>query len=354
MTIETRGRPRTTPVIAILVVLIALASAALVIQAASPACAAPARASAHDAAAHRIATAEATGSWAAGAPMPDARGETGAAVVDGLIVVPGGLAIPDPSDPCGASIDSTVAYDPAADAWTERAPMPGIRDHAAVTGWDGLAFVSGGGEFSRGVAHANLWAYDPVGDAWTELAPMPAGRWQHAMVALDGVLYVVGGLIDDTDDHTAVWAYDVATDAWRTDLAPLPTAREHLAAVVADGRIVVLGGRMGENYPTVELYDPATGAWSSGPDMATPRGGFTAGTLSDGIHVTGGEDFDTRETIGSHEILDMTTMTWSAAPDLPTSRHGVASAVVDDRWYVIGGGREVGLSTSDVVEIWAP
>ena len=47
-------------------------------------------------------------------------------------------------------------------------------------------------------------------------------------------------------------------------------------------------------------------------------------------------------------------MTWSAATDLPTPRHGVASAVVDGRWYVIAGGREVGLSTSDVVEVWTP
>ena len=65
------------------------------------------------------------GGWSTGAPMPGARGETGAAVIDGLIIVPGGLAIPDLSDPCGVSIPSTVAYDPAADAWTEVAPMPG-------------------------------------------------------------------------------------------------------------------------------------------------------------------------------------------------------------------------------------
>ena len=88
--------------------------------------------------------------------------------------------------------------------------------------------------------------------------------------------------------------------------------------------------------------------------MAEPRGGFSAGTLSDGVHVTGGEDFGTGRTIGSHEVLDLDAMAWSAAPDLPTPRHGVASAVVDDRWYVIGGGRDVGLSTSDVVEVWTP
>jgi hypothetical protein len=70
--------------------------------------------------------------------------------------------------------------------------------------------------------------------------------------------------------------------------------------------------------------------------------------------VTGGEEFVTDRTIGSHEVLDLASMTWSDRSDLPTPRHGVGSAVVDDRWFVIGGGREVGLSTSDVVEAWTP
>jgi N-acetylneuraminic acid mutarotase len=286
--------------------------------------------------------------------MPGARGETGAAVVDGAIIVAGGLDIPDPADPCARTIASTLAYDPATDTWAERASMPAPRDHAAVAADDGLLYLSGGGEISRSVAHADLWAYDPATDAWSALAPMPGRRWQHAMVAIDGVLYVIGGLIAGAADHRRIWAYDIASDTWRTDLSPLPTAREHLAAVAADGRAVVLGGRMGSNLATVERYDPTTDTWTSEQDMGTPRGGFTAALLSDGIHVTGGEEFVTDRTIGSHEVLDLASMTWSDRSDLPTPRHGVGSAVVDDRWFVIGGGREVGLSTSDVVEAWTP
>jgi N-acetylneuraminic acid mutarotase len=339
----TAARPRTTPIIAILVILIALATAALVFQAVTPACAA--EGSPEDAPG---------GSWTAVATLPSARGETGAAVVDGIIVVPGGLDIPDPAAPCARSLTSTVVYDPAIDAWSTRAPMPGPRDHAAVAAHDGLVYVSGGGEIARASASANLWAYDLATDTWSERAPMPGRRWQHAMVAIDGVLYVVGGLIDGAADHRRIWAYDIARDGWRTDLAPLPTAREHVAAVVAEGRIFVLGGRMGSNLAAVELYDPVDDAWTRGPDMGTPRGGFAAATLDDGIHVTGGEEFVTDRTIGSHERLDLETTAWFAAPDLPTPRHGVASAVLDGRWYVIAGGPEVGLSTSDLVEVWTP
>jgi N-acetylneuraminic acid mutarotase len=338
MSAASGSRPRTTLIIVILFVLVIVATGALVFGAVTPACGAEASG----------------GSWRLAAALPGARGETGAAVVDGSIVVPGGLDIPDPDAPCGRSITSTIAYDTATRTWAERAPMPGPRDHAAVAASGDLVYVSGGGEIARPAAYANLWAYDPAADSWTDLAPMPGRRWQHAMVALDGVLYVVGGLIDGAADHTRTWAYDIATNTWRTDLDRLPTAREHLAAVVAGGRIVALGGRMGTNLPTVEIYDPVTDSWAPGPDMSTPRGGFAAATLADGIHVTGGEEFVTDRTIGSHEVLDLDTMAWSDAPDLPTPRHGVASAVADGRWYVIAGGRDVGLATSDLVEVWEP
>jgi hypothetical protein len=280
--------------------------------------------------------------------MATATLEIGAAVVEGDIIITGGL------DQSGRSLDSVASYDPAAQVWTGLASMPGPRDHAAVAEWDGRVFVSGGGELARREVHANLWAYDPVADAWASLTPMPRARWQHAMVAIDGVLYVVGGLIEGTDDHSAVWAYDIAADAWRTGLAALPTPREHLAAVAADGRVVALGGRMGPNLATVEIYDSLADAWAGGPEMLTPRSGFAAVLMADGLHVTGGEDFGTGRTIAAHERLDLADMTWSTLPELPIARHGIGSGAVGERWYVIGGGRDVGLSASDLVEVWTP
>lgn len=288
----------------------------------------------------------ADGAWASVAAMPGARAEVVAAKLDGGIVVVGGL------DEDGTSLDTVERYDPVADAWARLASLPEPRDHAAMAAWDGQLYVSGGGEFVRRTAGANLWAYDQDRDIWRSLASMPQPRWQHAMVALDGVLYVIGGIIEGSGDHADVWAYDIAADGWRTDLAPLPTPREHLAAVVADGRIVVLAGRLGPNFASVEIYDPRTDSWSRAPDMPNPRSGFAAAVLPDGVHVTGGEDFGSGRTIGTHERLDLERMEWSSLPKLPTPRHGTGSAVVDGRWYVVGGGPSVGLSTSDAVEVW--
>lgn len=288
------------------------------------------------------------GAWSSGGTAPSARSEVSATALEGSIVVAGGL------DAAGRSLDTVTSYDPVSGAWTAIADLPEPRDHGALAAWADRMYFSGGGEFARRTAHPDLWAYDPKLESWASLTPMPHARWQHAMVALDGVLYIVGGIIDGSDDHTAVWAYDLDAETWRTDLAPLPTPREHLAAVAADGRVIVLAGRMGGNLDDVEIYDPHADAWTAGPEMPTPRSGFTAVHLADGVHVTGGEDFGTGRTIEAHERLELESMTWSTLPALPTARHGIGSAVVGGRWYVIAGGTEVGLSTSDLVEVWQP
>lgn len=291
------------------------------------------------------------GSWSAGIPLPAKRAETSGAVIDGRIHLPGGL---DQLGGLGSrTLTSMLVFDPATGTYTEAAPLPAARDHAALSVWDGKLYLSGGGEFGGGSKRRpNLWVYDPAKDEWKGLARMPASRWQHAMVVIDGVLYVVGGLIFDQMDHTPIWAYDIKKNEWRTDLAPMPTAREHLGAVAVDGKVVVIGGRLVQNFGTVEIYDPATNTWSTGPDMPTPRGGFTIGVMDDGIHVTGGEDLNEYRTIAAHELLDPQRMTWSTLPDLPNRRHGLMSGVVDGRWYVMGGGRAAGLSTTDMVDVW--
>ena len=129
---------------------------------------------------------------------------------------------------------------------------------------------------------------------------------------------------------------------------------------VLDDKLLVVGGRWGDagNLATLETYDPATGRWTRGPDMPTPRSGLTAGALAGRLHVTGGEALSSRDVFGEHEVYDPTTDRWTAGADLPTPRHGLASAVLGDRWYVIGGGTRAGaltfISLTARVEVLGP
>ena len=175
------------------------------------------------------------------------------------------------------------------------------------------------------------------------------------MAAIEGRLYVVGGLGPASEE---IWVYDPATDRWEAAPAPLPTPREHLAVAVLGNKLYAVGGRWGNagNLAALEIYDPAAGTWTRGPDLPTPRSGLTASVLKGRIHVVGGESLSLSRTFGEHEAYDPSSKAWSTLADLPTPRHGLASATVGGRWYVIGGGAKAGaltfISLTDLVEVF--
>jgi hypothetical protein len=86
-------------------------------------------------------------------------------------------------------------------------------------------------------------AYDPAADKWSTRAPLPTPRDHLALAAEGGWLYAIGGRIDGDYAHNlaANEAYDPATDGWQPRAA-LSTARSGIAAAVLAGRIVVVGG----------------------------------------------------------------------------------------------------------------
>ena len=68
--------------------------------------------------------------------------------------------------------------------------------------------------------------------------------------------------------------YDPKTGGW-TPTGLLNTARSaHSATLLADGKVLVVGGRadspFGGSLRSAELYDPATGLWSSCASVGTP------------------------------------------------------------------------------------
>jgi N-acetylneuraminic acid mutarotase len=271
-----------------------------------------------------------------------------AAVLDGAVIVPGGLG-PD------RTLGVVEAYRPADGAWRTLPPLPEPLHHAGVAAADGRLFVSGGYRDLRFVPVTDLWAYDPDDRAWRRLADLPEPRAGHALVAVDGALYVVGGIGRRSQ---AVWRYDIAAGRWTRPAADIPTVREHLAAVVLDGRIWAIGGRWPErgNLGTVEVYDPATDRWTSAPPLPTPRSGLTAAVLDGRIHVVGGEALSGGRTFEQHEVFDPRTGVWRSEAPLVPARHGLASAVADGRWYVIGGATRAGGGTfgslTDRVSVW--
>jgi N-acetylneuraminic acid mutarotase len=95
-----------------------------------------------------------------------------------------------PGDP-NRNVDIVEAYDPAADRWTTRAPMPSRR------GGLGSAVLNGrihtfGGETGSSVFD-NHEVYDPIANQWTTAPPMPTARHGLSVAAPGAGAFVIGG-----------------------------------------------------------------------------------------------------------------------------------------------------------------
>jgi N-acetylneuraminic acid mutarotase len=190
--------------------------------------------------------------WVAVAPMPTARQLLGAATGrDGRIYALGGHNLQLSPETDGA-LDILEIYDPASNTWTAGAPLPTARyDAGAATGSDGRIYAIGG--LGGGVYNALdvVEAYSPATNTWTTVAPLPSRRaLVDAVAGPDGLIYAIGGcelVFDaagnpiDCADSTRVDVYSPATNRWRTVRGTSVVHRE--GAVARSGqRLFAIGG----------------------------------------------------------------------------------------------------------------
>jgi N-acetylneuraminic acid mutarotase len=299
-----------------------------------------------------------TGSWTTLTPAPSKRTEVAAAAVGGKIYVVGGFNEPGLGSLTRLAVsDALEEYDPAANRWATRAPLPKGLHHAAAASVGNRLYVVGGftaSLFSLWQPVASVYAYQPTTDVWVERAQMPTPRGALAVVEYEGKLFAIGGY-DGNGNTAAVEVYDPANNSWSTR-SPLPTPRDHLAVAAVGQKIYAIGGRLnrdyGRNLAVTESYDPAADRWARVADLPTPRSGMTAGMIHRKIFVLGGEAPE--GTFRTNEAYLSKTDRWETMAPMPTGRHGLGSAVVDDRLYVISGGPTPGGSFSNVNEQYTP
>lgn len=298
------------------------------------------------------------GTWSTLAPAPTKRTEVIAATVGGKIYVLGGFSQPSLSTLKNLTVSDTVEeYDPSTDRWTTKAPLPiGLHHAGAAVVGTRLYLIGGFTTSLLSVWHpvASVYEYQPEADSWKERAPMPTPRGALAVAEFNGKLFAIGGY-DGTGNSGAVEVYDPTGNTWTTR-AFLPTPRDHLATAAVGARIYAIGGRLNRDYARnlaiTEAYDPQTDRWTRVADLPTPRSGITAGVIRGIIYVLGGEAPE--GTFRTNEAYAPDTGQWRAMAPMPTGRHGLGSAVVSGRLYVISGGPTPGGSYSNANEAFTP
>jgi hypothetical protein len=274
----------------------------------------------------------------AGRMTTDRAAQQATLLEDGEVLVTGGCA----GEHCGRTLSSAELYDPATRRFRAAASMRVPRaSHAAARLPDGRVLVAGGWDGSGPTATAEV--YDPRANRWTRVGDMTVPRSSGIAVPLtDGRVLMAGGGQGRLGNLTSVEAFDPATGTFSA--VGSAATNHYLATRLADGRVLLTGGTGadGSILATAEILDPATGAFTVTGSMATARVKHAAALLPTGeVLVIGGSDrrgYAAR--FATTELYDPAAGTFSPGPDLEWGRHKIrdAVAVLPSGDVVVAGG----------------
>jgi Galactose oxidase, central domain len=222
--------------------------------------------------------------------------------------------------------------------------------HTATLLQDGRILITGGytplpyePPFSDITSSAEL--YDPVSGTSSPVGSMSVARANHfAILLLNGKVLIIGGSAE---------LYDPSTNSFTPTGSPtlqvgLPGST---ATLLPDGRVLLAGGWILDPsyYPyvsvdTAELYDPATGQFTTAGKMTIARSSHTATLLPNGtVLIAGGltsapTPNDDEPPTGATEIFDPQTNTFSPGHAMKTPHEGhTATLLLDGTILFVGG-----------------
>jgi N-acetylneuraminic acid mutarotase len=211
-------------------------------------------------------------------------------------------------------VNTTRIYDIATNTWSTGAPMPDMRSFMASGYFNGKIYLVGGySTVNVDPSFGQVWEYDPVTDTWnTSRTSMPATLGGPGFGVINGHMYVAGGRDINNTNLNTLYDYDIAADTW-TQRANLPSGTNGPGSAVIGGKLWVFGGgnpflgsagmalagkkgvRVPDTTNILQIYDPVSDNWSSGPSLNQVR------WLPAGTHVG-----DTAVVVGGHTGIDTT------------------------------------------------
>ncbi len=314
--------------------------------------------------------AKATGTantWAPTAtPMSVARtGQTATLLTDGKVLVAGG----------GSA--SAELYDPATRTFAPTGSMSVARRDATATLLPGgEVLVAGGCCTSKGAGLSSAELYNPATGTWTPTGPMSHARYGHTATLLPGgQVLVAGGACNGTNygcdagsflsNQVSAELYNPATGTWAKTGSMHTGRMQHTATLLHNGTVLVTGGfttcddDFCSDTASAEIYNPASGLWTSTRSMHAAREQQTATLLPSGlILVAGGLNeggFGSGAfSISSAELYDPGTGTWTVTQPMAAKRYGQAAALLKNGWVLVTGGHTTGSAETASAQIYEP
>jgi N-acetylneuraminic acid mutarotase len=255
-----------------------------------------------------------TGTWSLTGSMNKPRAWHSATLLqNGKVLVVGGYESSGYSwSGWSNGLDTAELYDPESGTWTITGSLKqGRIAHTTTLLQNGTVLVAGGmdslfypftvdEEDGSNLVSAEL--YDPSSATWSATGSLNTGRYKHTATALRNgqVLVAAGrnsfnGIFQDINNTAEL--YDPTSGKW-SYTSNLMRRVDHTATMLPNGRVLVTGGiNISEETADIrwiilenaEIYDPATGNWSSTASLNVPRYFHTATLLANGkVLVAGG------------------------------------------------------------------
>ncbi|WNG60010.1 hypothetical protein F0U59_38815 [Archangium gephyra] len=148
------------------------------------------------------------------------------------------------------------------------------------------------------------------------------------------------------------WGHSGRRSSTRTEWS---ASGRHTVTLLPSGKVIIVGGRSGVSSSvssSVEVYDPATGAWPYiNGDLNAARYNHTATRLPSGkVLVVGG--WDGHGAMTSVEVYDPEANTWTPTGALPSPRSNHTATLMPSGRVVVAGGwdGEHALASVDVYD----
>ena len=285
--------------------------------------------------------------WGTKPALPAGRWATAVAGVNHTLYVIGGLT------PTENALATVRAWSPAsgdAGAWAARASLPNKRSFPnGATVIDGKIYLPGGMN-GTGVATRTLFVYDPAANAWSTKAQMPGAGGGGGSVAIGGKLYVVTHTADKP--VSSLFRYNPATNKWATRAAaPANLSGAVLGAI--GGKLYAAGGGpgLGGVLSSLYVYDPASDTWSPRASLPIGRTLASGAAIGGKLYVAGGATSGT-EITDRLDAYDPATDSWKQLRKMPMEVRWAGSTALDGLLYSVGGGNK--LATLSTVAAYLP
>jgi N-acetylneuraminic acid mutarotase len=260
-------------------------------------------------------------------------------------------------------------YNPATNTWTATGSLNLARSSATTTLLaNGRVLLAGGPQNGCPTPNSGLneaEVYDPVSGTWAVTGTLSLPRYNNSITRLPNGKVLLAGGYAAVGTIASADLYDPTTGSFSLT-GSLATARAATGGsgdngdspLLQNGQALFAGGytSAGTILGNTELYDPASGTWTTTGSLITPRAFNTATLLQDGHVLVVGGYTNGSTSLASSELYAPPEVSWSSSNGSVASinQSGLATALASGTTTISASSRGISGSASVTVDKAAP